>query len=72
MPLRFSGISKRPPTNVTIVVEPTVVRGYSHRAREIATDMAADVLSLVAADTILSFGGKIACTPRKQHRGRWV
>jgi len=48
------------------------VRGYSHRAREIATDMAADVLSLVAAHTILSFGGKIACTPRKQHRGRWV
>jgi hypothetical protein len=34
--------------------------------------MAADVLSLVAAETILSLGGKIACTPRKQHWGRWV
>jgi hypothetical protein len=50
----------------------TMVRGYSHREREIATDMAADVLSLVAAETILSLGGKIACTPRKQHWGRWV
>ena len=28
------------------VAESAVVRGYSHRAREIATDMAADVLSL--------------------------
>ena len=35
-----------------------MVRGYSHRAREIATDKAADVLSLVAAQTILSFGRK--------------
>jgi hypothetical protein len=59
-----------PAADVTTVVEPPVVRGYSHRAREIATDMAADVLSLVAAETILSFGGKIACALRKQHRGR--
>jgi hypothetical protein len=47
----------------------TVVRGYCHRAREIATDLAADVLSLVPAETILRQGAKIACT-LKQHRGR--
>jgi hypothetical protein len=47
-----------------------VVRGYSKLEREIATDLAADVLSLVAAATILRLGGKIACTLPKQHRGR--
>jgi hypothetical protein len=56
--------------DVTTVVQLTVVRGYSRLEREIATDMAADVLSLVAAETILSFGGKVACTLRQQHGGR--
>src|SRR5215471_883878 len=51
-------LSRRPPPNVTTVVEPMVVRGYSHRAREIATDMAADVLSLVAAGHDLEFWRK--------------
>ncbi len=56
----------------TTVVQLTVVRGYSDLEREIATDVAAYVLSLVTAETILSLGGKVACTPRQQHRGRWV
>jgi hypothetical protein len=47
-----------------------VVRGYSKLEREIATDLAADVLSLVAAAAMLRHSGKIACTPPKQHRGR--
>src|SRR5262249_61483184 len=52
------GRGRRVLPDAMMVVRLAVVRGYSRREREIATDKATDVVSLMAAGRSLVFSGK--------------